>query len=179
MKVPGTDQHFHMGATMYCLDGRAGILYGLLLNGRSFKVTHMLLKRTPWARGAIAVPLDRIVVPMGEHGVVGITLAELDAMEHAPEAAVRLGRDSAIECEGRLAGVLDCVLVDRQTHGVTHVVVRGGGLLGYDRVVPAEWIGEIRGDRIILATTWATLSTAERFATHREAAHHVQFELES
>jgi hypothetical protein len=47
-------------------------------------------------------------------------------------------------------GKVDLVLLDPATRRVTGIVVRRGAFMGRDVIVPAEWIGEIERDRIVL-----------------------------
>lgn len=171
--VPGLERHFHLGAAVSCLDGRAGTLHGLVVGRPAITVTHLVI-RPGRPRGALlVVPGSRVVVPMGERLVLGITLGELRAMPPLGGDVLQVSRASLVECERRPLGVLDCVLVDPQTHRVTHLVVRKGMLIGHDLLIPVGWVRGILGHRIVLATTRAHLARLERFTTHRDAAQHV------
>jgi hypothetical protein len=41
------DRHFHLRSDVQCLDGRAGTLHGLALDGPSLIVTHLIVQRSP------------------------------------------------------------------------------------------------------------------------------------
>lgn len=81
-----------------------------------------------------------------------------------------LSTDSGVECEGKMVGILDCVLMDPESHRVMSLIVHRGAVLGYDMVIPARWIQSIRGRRVVLKATGQDLARLERFVTHRDAA---------
>ena len=64
------DRHFHLRSDVQCLDGRAGTLRGLAPDGPSLIVTHLIVQRTPREQDDVAIPVDRVIVPLGDaHGV--------------------------------------------------------------------------------------------------------------
>lgn len=170
---PRMDRHFHLGAVVRSLDGPAGTLHGLVVDRAAFTVTHLILRsRRP--RGALlAMPMTSVVVPMGEHLLLGLTSGEVRAMPPLSQDVLQLSRASLVECEDQLLGVLDCVLMDPGTRRVTYLVVRKGMLIGYNLLVPVGWVRAILGHQIVLAASRADLERLERFPTHRQAAQHV------
>jgi hypothetical protein len=60
-------------------------------------------------------------------------------------------------------GPLDLVLLDAATHHVTGLVVRRGGPLGSDRIVPVEWVRRVSGDRVFLDATHERLDELPEF----------------
>lgn len=170
------DRHFHLGASVRSLDGAVGTLHGLVIDRAAIAVTHLIIlsHRTP--RGLRVVPMTRVVVPMGERLVLGLTADEFRDMAPLGEDVLQISRASLVECEGRLVGSLDCILMDPQTHRMTALVVRQGLLIGYEVVVPIEWVQAVLGHRIVLRTSWAELAHLERFTTHRAAAQRAAFD---
>jgi sporulation protein YlmC with PRC-barrel domain len=76
-----------------------------------------------------------------------------------PDQPVDLSQDvklrpgqTVVNAEGEV-GPLDLVLLDATTGRVSQLVVRRGGLLGWDTLVPAEWISAVHGNRVVLRAT--------------------------
>jgi uncharacterized protein YrrD len=67
-------------------------------------------------------------------------------------------------------GPLDLVLLDAATHHVTGLVVRRGGPLGSDRIVPVEWVRRVSGDRVFLDATHERLDGLPEFRPDDEIA---------
>ncbi|MDP8959534.1 MAG: PRC-barrel domain-containing protein [Actinomycetota bacterium] len=57
---------------------------------------------------------------------------------------------AVVTADGQEVGTLDRVVMDPRTKEVTDLVVRQGLLFTEDKVVPAEWVLEQRGDQIVL-----------------------------
>ena len=64
---------------------------------------------------------------------------------------IRAGQ--AVVCRDGNVGPLELVLLDPTSRRATHFVVRRGGLLGRDTIVPIEWVRELGRDRIFLDFT--------------------------
>jgi hypothetical protein len=170
------DRHFHLGSDVQCLDGRAGTLRGLALYGPSLIVTHLIVQRALLGQGEVAVPMDRVIVPLGEHVFLGLVVSELESTTTVPEGAGQLSWETWVACERERIGTLDCVLVDPKTHRVTYLIMRQGLLLSRDIGIPASWIQRIEGHRVILSATRQAMGRLRRFATHRDAAYIAQSE---
>ncbi len=170
--APRMDRHFHLGAAVHSLDGRAGTLHGLVVDRAVLAVTHLIIHRIRSRRALLMVPMTRVVVPMGERVVLGLTSGELRAAPPLREDVLQMSRASLVECEGQLLGILDCVLMDPRTQRVTYLVVRKGVLIGYNLLVPVGSIRAILGHQISLGTSRADLAHLERFPTHRNTAQH-------
>lgn len=171
----GTDRHFHLGAVVRCLEGSVGTLHGLVVDRPALTVSRVIVRPRRPRAGLLAVPMTHVVVPMGERLVLGVTADEIRAMPLLGEDAVHLSRASVVECEGRLLGSLDCILMDAETHRVTTLVVRKGLLIGCDLLIPVGWVKAVLGDRIVLRTSWADVAYLERFVAHRAAAQRAAF----
>jgi uncharacterized protein YrrD len=113
---------------------------------------------------------DFVAAPAGWHSPVdtGTTDAHGVVFRRSDQAAVRglqpvgVGQAPAtrggrplragmkVVCRDGEIGKLDLVLVDPQSRRATYLVVRRGGLLGRDTVIPVDWAAEIGPDRIYL-----------------------------
>lgn len=176
VQVPeGMDRHFHLGAAVRCLEGPVGTLHGLVVDRPALTVRCLIVRPQRPRSELLAVPMTYVVVPMGERLVLGVTADEVRAMPPLGEDVVQMSRASVVECEGRLLGTLDCILMDARTHRVTTLVVRKGLLIGCDLLIPVGWVRAVLGDRILLRTSWVDLAHLERFATHRMAAQRAAF----
>ena len=172
----GTDRHFHLGAAVRCLDGKgeilhAGILHALVVDSPAFTVTFLVFHPDTQRRDAMLVPIDQVVVPFADRVVIGGPGPEATGNAVVREEAVYLSQDSLIEAEGKMVGMLDCVLMAPESHRVTSLIAHRGAVVGYDVVIPASWIQSIRGRRVVLKATGQDLARLEHFVTHRAAAN--------
>ena len=169
------DRYFRLGAAVCCLEGPVGTLHGLVVDRPALTVSRVIVRPQRPRSELLAVPMTYVVVPMGERLVLGVTTDEVRAMPLLGEDVVQMSRASVVECEGRLLGSLDCILMDARTQRVTTLVVRKGLLIGCDLLIPVSWVRAVLGDRIVLRTSWADLAYLERFAAHRMAAQRAAF----
>lgn len=167
----GTGWHFHFGTVVRSTDGPAGTLHGIVVDRPALAVTHVIIRPRRPRRALLAVPMTRVMVPMGERLVLGMTPDELRTTPPLGEDVLQMSRASLVEYNCRLVGHLDCILMDSQTRRVTNLVVRAGLLLGYALVIPVARLQAILGYRIVLEAGDIDLGRLERFRTHREAAH--------
>jgi uncharacterized protein YrrD len=71
-------------------------------------------------------------------------------------------------CRDGEVGKLDLVLVDRVTRRATHFVVRQGGLLGRDTIVPVAWVRDINRARIYLDVSREQLEQLPEYRSDEE-----------
>jgi uncharacterized protein YrrD len=101
--------------------------------------------RSPVGRGPAGV-LFRVGGPL-----IGRGLRPARAGQTEPAAGGRpLRAGQRVVCRDGEVGPLDLVLLDPDSRRVTHFVVRRGGLLGRDTIVPVEWVREITRDQVVL-----------------------------
>lgn len=74
-------------------------------------------------------------------------------------------------------GSLDLVLLDPATHRATHFVVRAGGLLGRDTIIPVEWVRSIESDRVVLAVGREQLERLPEYRPDEEISADVLHQL--
>ncbi|MCS7173191.1 MAG: BON domain-containing protein [Armatimonadetes bacterium] len=74
--------------------------------------------------------------------------AEAEARPGEPFATIRRGQ--RVVCHDGPIGRVDMVLVDAETGKVQHLVVRQGLLFSRDVAVPADWVGTITPNAVIL-----------------------------
>jgi hypothetical protein len=102
----------------------------------------------PAGRDAASVLVRRSGPPVR----AGIRPAQPDQMvDLSDDVKLRPGQ-SAVNAEGEV-GPLDLVLLDATTGTVSQLVVRRGGLLGRDTLVPPAWISAVRGNQVVLSAT--------------------------
>ncbi|MDQ5854573.1 MAG: BON domain-containing protein [Chloroflexota bacterium] len=82
-------------------------------------------------------------------------------------------RDPVLRRRGKV-GRVALVLLDRQTHHATHIVVRHGWLSKRDIIVPLDWATEITPARIILDAEQWQLEQLPEYRPDHEIAEDVQ-----
>ena len=80
-----------------------------------------------------------------------------------------------VYCADGLCGRSSCVIVDPGTRTVTHVVVRGKGLLALERLVPVDQITKSTPQSIHLCCTQEELSTMDAFVDEQYTASEMPF----
>lgn len=82
----------------------------------------------------------------------GLRPGEAGRLEHPRDNVELRTGQWACNADGEV-GPVEVVLLDARTDQVSHLVVRRGGLVGQDTVVPAAWVRDVQGDRIVLDAT--------------------------
>ena len=115
--------------------------------------------RNPALRIGELAPAWSAVMMVG-HTHVGVSGAETP-----------IGRGTRVSCRDGAVGRIDHVLVDPESGRVRAIVVRKGGLLTKDVIVPTSWVEAVQEDEIILA---ANRELLERLPEYRPARSDTQ-----
>lgn len=101
--------------------------------------------RSPGGRGPGGV-LFRLPRLLGRRPIEPVRAGQAESVAGGRPLAA----GQRVVCRDGEVGSLDLVLLDPTTRRATHVVVRRGGLLDRDTIVPVEWAREITRDCIFL-----------------------------
>jgi sporulation protein YlmC with PRC-barrel domain len=83
---------------------------------------------------------------------------------------IEINIGAVVESEGREVGRVERVLLDRDSHEVTHLVLRRGGPLDAQQLLmPLGWVARAAHDRIRIERTAAELANLPRFEVQHYA----------
>jgi hypothetical protein len=97
--------------------------------------------------------------------------AEID---HGLAALTPLTAGQTVLCRDGTVGHIDLVLLDEQTHCVTHLVVRCSDARRRDVRVPLWWLSEITLDHLVLDAAWEQLDRCPGYRPDDEITGDVQ-----
>ncbi|MBC7224309.1 MAG: PRC-barrel domain-containing protein [Anaerolineae bacterium] len=87
------------------------------------------------------------------------------------EDEITLGRGVEVMADDGELGTVDHVLVDPETHRVTHIVVRTGPLIPRDLIVPIEKVYSLGSERVAVHGTREELVSSPAYAPAATDAH--------
>ncbi len=139
-----------LGREVVCGTDVVGSLERLVVESASGRVSHIVVRR---GGRVLVVPLE--LVEREDDGVLHLRPTACDLDRFPTDELDALSRSTEVVCTDGAAGRVRCVLVDRLSGAVTHVVVRVSvGLLApRELVVPLSWARSFTPERIELAAS--------------------------
>jgi len=165
-------QKFHFGNTVFCADGRAGILSRVLFDASARGLTHLAVKQNRLFGKTLYVPLAAVTRATGEGVWLQITLAELAASPESPGPGVELDAHTAVQGSG-VDGTLTLVAVQPDSGELAYLVARNVPA-GRDTLLREQYVAKIVPGKVVVSIDPRKLNELPPYRSDQELQREVE-----